>query len=892
MKRFLELFYSLLFRVVLALRYRIKVHGLEHLSAKTLNKPGGILFLANHPAEIDPCVLLKALWNPFRPHPVAVEYLFHMPVVGYFLTFTGGIPVPSFEGSSNSYKKRQIEKTFEEIASLLKKKENLLIYPAGGLKNSAEEVIGGASGVHRILQNTPEANVVLIRTTGLWGSSFSKALTGKTPNLATAFFNGFKVLLRNGIFFAPKREIVIECEPAPENFPWNANRMTLNRYLEDWYNKKGAEPLKLVSYSRWKELYPPILEKTSDELAELENVPEEIKNPIIDEISALTKRPSSEISLDQDLSTDLGLDSLDISQLVAMLKEQFGVNGLQSSDLTTVGSIVAFAARLKRSKIEDEDEVPPVDKWKVFPNRPSVFYPEGNSIPEVFFYTCKRMGKHLACADQLSGEISYRKLSISTLLIASAIAKLPGKYIGIMLPASAAANVSVIATMLAGKIPVMINWTLGPSNLKSILEQSGIEKTISSWNFLDRLDNVELNGLDEQFILLEEVRKGFSWVDKLKALWMAQKKPEKIVKAFKGPESPEEIAVILFTSGTESVPKGVPLSHRNLMVNQKGAFETVCLCDGDILLSALPPFHSFGFSVTGLLPLLAGLKTVYFPNPTDGRRMVRAIEKWGVTLLCLAPTFLKNLLRASSSKQLQSIRLIVSGAEKMSDEIYEKMQSLNPNTVVLEGYGITECSPILTLNLPDRISKGVGLPFPDVELKIVNPETYEELDFDLSGLVLASGPNVFNGYLDPSLSSPFVELEGKKWYVTGDLGSIDQDGHLTLSGRLKRFAKIGGEMISLTAIEETLLKKGESWGIDPDRPSLAVSAKEEAGKKTEIYLFTTFDVSLEEANRLLKQSGMSNLIRIRGVQKLPFIPLLGTGKIDYRKLASKLSEER
>lgn len=892
MHRILGFIYSILFRVLLSLRYRIKVRGLDQLTEKTLSKPGGILFLANHPAEIDPCLLLRVFWPRFKLHPVALEYLFRTPVVSYLLKFVDGIPVPSFGGASNSFKKRQIEKSYEKIFSILKGKENILIYPAGGLKQNGEEVIGGASGVHRILQTIPEANVVLIRTTGLWGSSFSKALTGKTPKLNEAFLNGFKVLLKNAIFFAPRREILIECEPAPSDFPAHADRMTLNHYLEDWYNKKGPEPLKLVSFSRWSEVYPTIIDKPAQELESLEQVPDEIKTQIIEEISKLSKRPISEISLDKDLSVDLGLDSLDASQLVAVLKEQFGVNGIQASDLSTVGSVIAFAARIKKGRTEEEEDAHPISRWKEVSNRPGVLYPEGKTLPEVFFRTCERMGKELACADQTTGEITYNKLKTGVLLLSRAFEKLPGKRVGIMMPASAVANAVALALMLAGKVPVMINWTLGPGNLKSILDQSQIEKTISSWNFLDRLDNVEFNGLDDQFILLEDLRRGFSWKDKLKAFWMTQKKAEKILKAFHADRLTEEdIAVILFTSGTESVPKGVPLTHRNLIVNQKGAFETVSIGDQDIILSALPPFHSFGFSVTGLLPLMAGLRAVYFPNPTEGRRLASVIEKRGVTILCLAPTFLKNILRAATPKQLQSLRLVVSGAEKMPQEIYEKMAALNPNAIVIEGYGITECSPILTLNLPDRVSTGVGVPFPGVELKVVHPETLEDLPLSQPGLILATGPNIFHGYLDPSLPSPFIEQGGKRWYLTGDLGFIDSSGYLTLSGRQKRFTKIGGEMVSLTAIEEALIQASHSkgWKVDPERPSVAVCAKEEAGKKTEIYLFTIFDASLDEVNKALKEQGMSNLIRIRSIKKLPFIPLLGTGKIDYRKLATKLN---
>jgi acyl-CoA synthetase (AMP-forming)/AMP-acid ligase II len=394
-----------------------------------------------------------------------------------------------------------------------------------------------------------------------------------------------------------------------------------------------------------------------------------------------------------------------------------------------------------------------------------------------------------------------------------------------------------------------------------------------------------------QITLLEELRHNLTLFDRLKAFWRARKNTEQLLKLFGADQiKADQTAAILFTSGTESYPKGVPLSHRNLLTNQKGAYKVAQVHGDDVLLGALPAFHSFGFSVTGLFPLLAGLRVAYSPNPTDGRRLAQAIETWSITLLCLAPTFLKNVLRVSTEKQLRTLRLVVAGAEKTPAELYDRLGALNPKALLIEGYGITECAPILTLNRPDKPRRGVGAPLEDVEIKVVHPETLTPLTMGEQGLVLARGPNIFHGYLDQTLSNPFVEVEGKKWYQTGDLGSVDKEDYLTLSGRLKRFVKIGGEMVSLTAIEETLQQAGakKGWILNPDLPSLAVCAQELEGKKSEIYLFTTFTTTADEVNQLLRSSGMSNIIKIRAVKKLPYIPLLGTGKIDYRSLSGKL----
>ncbi len=893
MKTLLAYTYYVIIRFLISLRYRIKVKGIEEIKKENLPHKGGILFLANHPAEIDPCILLSVFWPKFRLRPVATEYLFRKPIVRYLLDYVGALPIPSFDSTANSYKKRQVDKTFSRIFSVLDNHENLLIYPAGGLKSQAEEILGGASGVHSVLQQKPDTNVVLVRTTGLWGSSFSRALSGKTPDLMKAFKHGMKVLLKNGIFFAKRREIVIECLPAPQDFPWKGERLELNQYLEKWYNTPAPEPLKFVSFSCWRKEFPEAFVQPEEEEISLADVPEEIKRKVLDEIAGMTKVPAQEISISDNLATDLGLDSLDMAQLVVSMKEEYGVTGIQTADLTTVGSVMAYAARLKKGKEEDEDEEESKGGlWVRQTPRPSALYPDGDTIPEVFFKTCDRMGSHIACVDKMTGEVPYKRLKLGVVLLAQAIQKLPGERIGIMMPASVAVNAVVIATMLAGKVPVMINWTLGERNLRSIVEQSQIEVTLSSWNFLDRLNNVDLNGLDDQIVLLEEMRRGYTPIQKLKAWLRSHKKPRALLKTFGTHQvKKEDPAAILFTSGTESMPKGVPLSHDNILANQRGAYQCVDVQESDVMLGVLPPFHSFGFSVTGLFPLLGGMRVAYSPNPTDGRRIALAIDRWSVTLLCMAPTFLKQLMRVATKEHLRSLRLVVSGAERAPADMFEEMEALNPKAHVIEGYGITECGPILTINLPGKPMQGVGTPLPEVELLIVTPDEHTPLKVEECGLILARGPNIFSGYLDRTLTPPFVEVEGKNWYLTGDLGYLDSRGYLTLSGRLKRFVKIGGEMISLGAVEEVLFQAAEAqgWKLDPELPSLAVWAVEEEGKKSEIHLFTLFETTADQVNQVLRESGMSNLIKVRTVTKLPFIPILGTGKIDYKQLSTKLT---
>jgi long-chain-fatty-acid--[acyl-carrier-protein] ligase len=217
------------------------------------------------------------------------------------------------------------------------------------------------------------------------------------------------------------------------------------------------------------------------------------------------------------------------------------------------------------------------------------------------------------------------------------------------------------------------------------------------------------------------------------------------------------------------------------------------------------------------------------------------------------------------------------------------MEEMSDHLTLLEGYGITECSPVLTLTHEGEPRIGVGRPIEGVELKIVHPETHEPQPLGTRGLILAHGPNIFAGYLNPGIEPPFLILDGKQWYKTGDLGFLDEKGNLTISGRMKRFIKVGPEMVSLASIEDALLqiaqKKG--WPLEHEGPSLAVCAKEQESGKPKIALFCKFNVSVDEVNKNLKEAGFSNLVRISNVQQLEEIPIMGTGKINYRALESQ-----
>lgn len=890
-------------KAALWFRYRVKIKGMENLNPHTLPKSGGVLFLPNHPAVfVDPTLITLAVWDKYPIRPMVVEYMYYTPIINWIMRLLDALPIPNFTTSSNTLKRKKSEKVIETVIEDLRKGQNFLVYPSGKTKSTGYESIGGASAVHRIIHEVPEVNVVLVRIKGLWGSSFSRAFTGKAPPVFSTMWVGVKAVFKNLLFFTPRREVVIEFYPAPADFPYQASRLVLNRYLEAWYNRPdgmapqiGEEPgdsFILVSFSMWGKKYPKMMqkEKVSDERIKLSEVPPDIREKVIKKLAEITEMDTIDIRPEMTLASDLGLDSLDIAEMASYISDQFDIDSVPVNELTTVEKALALASK-QIVFIEEEEELVSFKNWKKTPPKRRAYVAPGDTLHETFLNNCALMGNAIACGDNRSGVLTYSQLKMRTLLLADYIRRLPGDYIGILLPSSIGANILVFATLIAGKIPLMINWTVGSRHLESVIKFSNVKVVLSSWAFLDRLENVDLDGLEDRLIMLEDARNEFRVVDKLRALWRSKLSTKKLLKIFNIEKlSGKDQAVLLFTSGTESMPKGVPLTHYNVLSNQRDVLESIDLYTDDHFFGVLPPFHAFGFSVSGTLPLLAGVKVAYSPNPTDGKRLAKEFAQWGITVMCGAPTFIKGLLKASTPESIKTMRLCASGAEKAPPELFKQVEEIGKGGTLVEGYGITECSPVLTFNRIGEPMKGVGKPLPHVELCVVHQETYAPVPIGTQGLILARGPNVFSGYLNPGVLSPFVTLDGVQWYKTGDLGYLDVENRLTISGRMKRFIKIGAEMISLATIEDVLLQAATEkpeWKVSQEGPTVAICAKELPGEKPRITLFTRFNTNLDEVNKIIREAGVSNLVKVSSIVTLEEIPIMGTGKINYRLLENQ-----
>lgn len=876
---------------LLSLRYRVSIRGLKAVAAKGKK---GILFLPNHPALIDPIILAAHLHSQFAPRALADKNQVDRFLIRWLARRSGARIIPSI-AKYGSAARSEIEKALDESIEGLKHGENLLLWPGGRAYRSYLEDLGGNSAVQSILQRCPDVRVVLIRIRGLWGSSFSWA-SGREPNVAKALRKGFFSLLASGVFFAPRRSVTIEFYE-PLDLPRSADRNKLNRFLETYYNT-DAQHNTYVPYTIWEkagpvtlpEPIPPTLQRRAPALREpaQSSVPPATRQMVLNYLSNLTG--ISKLADGDHLARDLGMDSLTRTDLIIWLEKEFGFPQANADVMHTVGDcVLAACGDFVYSSPTTLAPISP--RWFRDPGRRRIRVPVGISVTQVFLKQAAQSPSKIIIADQTSGEKSYRDIVIACLLLKPIIENLDGVCIGIMLPASVTADIFYLATLFAGKTPVMVNWTTGPRNLIESLNLANVKHVLTTQALVDKITSqgIDLSIVRDHFIFVEVLARSISRLAKFRAWLSGFLSWASLYNA-----KVSNTAAIIFTSGSETLPKAVLLTHANVLTNLRDVLSVVTIRETDRLIGILPPFHSFGLTATMLLPLCSGVRTVYHPNPMDAGMTARLIEAYRVTFLIGTPTLLNGIVRASTKEQLSSLRLAVTGAEKCSEKLYAALKQHCSNAVILEGYGVTECSPIISLNDENNPRPlTIGKALPSLEYLLVDSVTGKPLTGPGTGILLVRGPSVFSGYLGPTSAVPFVKANGKQWYSTGDLVSVDEQGVLTFRGRLKRFVKLGGEMLSLPAIEAVLEDHFASdtdeapYGVPEGGPVLAVEAASDA-EHPELVLFTTFEIDRESANRCIRQAGLSGLHNIRKVVKLSEIPTLGTGKTDYRALKDRI----
>jgi len=895
---------ALILRFAFRLRYRLKIVNQEILKDPELQNKA-LLLLSNHPAETDPLLLMAIAGNTLGLRPVVVEDFYHYKGAGWIMKLVNAIPVPDFDAGVNDLKMKQGEAFHEAVVQSLKEGGKIFIYPSGTLKRRGEERIGGRSGVHRILQEVEDVSVLLVRVTGLWGSSFSTAQIGKTPPFWTQVMHGVRVVLQNLIFFVPKREIVIEFEKAPQDFPIKGTKIEFNRYLEHWYNqyptKEGRvckEPLNMVREKFWSKSLPKSIfdDHKKDALDNIQ-VPRDVRTNILFKLSEMTGVAVGKIKDDDDIVYDLGIDSIDKADIFTFLDDQYAIDpAIIPADLVTVKDLFAVALKLKEPS---QRKVPASEKekkqgWPHEPNRKAVpSSVKGKTTIEAFLLTSKERNNESACADAVVGVLSYKRMRLAAIILAKEIQKIEGQFVAIMLPASAATAMLVLATQLAGKTPVMLNWTLGAYFMDHAVKLLGLKAVITSRRFLQKMQYLELGDAENLIVTIEDLRSGISKVDKLKGALLSMQSVKRIMQAFKADELSEDAtAVILFTSGTEGLPKAAQLSHHNILSNQEAGLRMIALRNDDIIFSVLPFFHVFGFCITGLLPLIYGFRAFYSPDPTDGQALGNQSMIWKPTVLVLAPTFFDNLFKCCTFRQLRTLRMFVSGAEKASQQLIDTVHNLGEDVEFIEGYGLTETSPVISVNPPHTPGRGVGKVLDNLDVKIIDHETHEVLKMGQSGEICVSGPSIFKGYYESKVH-PFVTIDQKQYFRTGDKGHLDKDNYLYLEGRYKRFVKKGAEIINLSIMEEELFIRAvekkiisSEWTHKP----FAVMSYEDTSKTPKLVLFSEVKIDVEQVNELLREAKFSRLFKINEVQIVKEIPLLSSGKVALGKLTEMVKE--
>jgi long-chain-fatty-acid--[acyl-carrier-protein] ligase len=913
-RRFLSAIIVQTIYLKIRMRYKFIVKGREHLKDKKL-KGKGVLILPNHPTVgLDPFIVRKFAAN-LDMIPMVSEDFFHVSFLKPFMWCTRAKPVMSFDNAVTDYKFKETEKLYNEVVEDLKKGEKVLLYPSGGLKNGAKERIGGRSLAYRLMQDAPDTEIILVRLSGLWGSSFSRAQTGgTTPNMGKLLFKSISSLVLNGLFFAPRRTLLLEFDKMPADFPKHGTKLEFNKRLEDYYNsyptekdlyskefsgeeRVTEEPLILRQEYFWSKKLP-VANVKQKESCEFENlyIPGQVRRDILYELSELSGKSVKDIHEGDDLVYDIGLDSMDVATIYTHIDSHFELDSdVQPGDLKTVKDLFLAAMHLNKKKKKEERE----NLTKGWPQerrkRKVPVYAEGETVIEAFLNSCDRMGTAAACVDPISGVLDYHTMKRGAIVLAEKIKKLDGEYIGILLPATAATYIIQMAIYLAGKTPVPLNWTVGTYFMSHAIKLVDLRCIISSQKFLKKLDNVDLGEAIDKIVPIEDLRSGITVIDKVKGVIKAKRSAKAIIKSCCPNITADDIAVILFTSGSTALPKAVPLTHRNVISNQKSALKNINLSSEDVMLKCLPPFHVFGWSLS-LLPLIMGVRVCFSPDPLDGGMLSKQIIKWKCTILMMAPTFLAHLFKVASIGQLKTLRLVISGAEKAQASLLEFIAKLG-HVKFVEGYGLTETSPILSCgSVFENTMEGVGKVVDSAEVIIMNTESEEKMTGPHQiGEILARGDSIFSGYYKHDNRDVFINIEGKRYYRTGDLGYYDDKGNLFLEGRLKLSFKRGGEMISAQAIETVLSKCAteRKWEKEQSAsPVFAVVPKEKQGSSTRIVLFTTLDASLEQVNTALKEKGFARLYKINEIVKLGEMPLLKSGKICYRELFEKVNDTK
>jgi len=543
-----------------------------------------------------------------------------------------------------------------------------------------------------------------------------------------------------------------------------------------------------------------------------------------------------------------------------------------------------------------------VQSWKTYANTLP-------TLQKAWIVSAKEQGNKLCMADSTGLEVSGDRFITGTVMIASALKSMlkQSQNIGVLLPTSVGGSMGNMALLTLGKTVVNLNYSSGEASLLHALKIANITTIVASQQFVTKLKAKGFDLTDVlstvEVIYLEDIKAKMSKTKGLFTLMMVKILPTSLLSLLYVKDAKlDDTAAILFSSGSEGTPKGIELSHRNMMGNIKQAITLINPNDNDVMLGTLPIFHSFGLTVTTLLPLIEGIPVVCHPDPTDGFGIGKMAAKYEASMLFATATFFRLYTRNKKLHPLmfKNLRMVIAGAEKLPQEIRDDFKKKFGHDIY-EGYGATETTPVASINIPDVLMQDswkpqighkvgtVGLPVPGSSFKIVDPESFEELKTGEEGMILIGGTQIMKGYIgDPEKTASVIkELDGIRWYITGDKGRLDEDGFLTIVDRYSRFAKVAGEMVSLGLVEREIVT------VLGENDQIAVAALPDVKKGEKLVLLLEGDMEVEELQGKVKELRLNPLFVPSEYYKVEELPKLGTGKADFKgakKLAQELSQ--
>ncbi len=500
------------------------------------------------------------------------------------------------------------------------------------------------------------------------------------------------------------------------------------------------------------------------------------------------------------------------------------------------------------------------------------------SLVEQFVRTAKSHENKLAIIDRATNQrVTYRDTLLRALILSHAFRRYEHGMIGVMIPTSAGAMYSVIGALMSGRTPVMINYSTGAAqNCEMAQRRLAFRTIITSRALLEKIKCPAVEGM----VFIEDLAAAVSPLAKLTGFLRASMSADRICR-YIHPCKEDDPAVILFTSGSEREPKAVPLTHRNIAANIAGMHEVLEFGAADTILGNLPLFHVFGLNTHLWLPLTNAMTVVTFPNPLEFRAITAAIREESVTMMVGTPTFLSGYLQKSEPGDFATVRLLITGADKCPEALRAGFLERH-GRVLLEGYGTTETSPVISVNTPEHNRPGsVGKVLPNVQVRMEHYETGEPCAVNEIGKILVKGDSVMTAYFDDFEATALSRRHG--WYDTGDMGYRDEEGYLWHVGRLGRFLKVGGEMVSLVQVEDVLQRH---LG---DTAECGVVEVADPVKGAKIVAAVTVKIDEKAAAARLAES-LPRIAVPRQFVVLPFLPKMPSGKVDYRALTEMVRD--